>query len=297
MEVTFWGVRGSYPVARPDNIRYGGNSTCLHVRTPADGEWILDGGSGIRPLGLDMMRREFGHGKGFARILISHTHWDHILGFPFFAPFYVPGNRFDIYSGGQEDARIEHILAGQHRTDGFPVPLDALKAELVFHDLTPGGTVRLGATSVSTVQINHPGITLGFRLETAGEGGGAVVVYTDTARIHAVRLGDGMEDVDPDRYTERLVAHAAGADLLVHDAQFTEQGIAGKEHWGHCTPGDAVALAQAAGARRLGLFHHAPEHDDDTVEAMAQEAAAAADGLDVMAAAEGVCLSLGSGCE
>jgi len=294
VEVTFWGVRGSYPIARPDNVRYGGNSTCLHIGTPEDGEWILDGGSGIHRLGQAMLQREFGRGEGYARILISHTHWDHILGFPFFAPFYVAGNRFDIYSGGQEGALIEDILAGQHRADGFPVPMENLKAELAFHELPPGGEVVVGSVSVSTIQINHPGITLGYSMETGGAHPAKLVVYTDTARIHAVRLGDGMEEIDPDAYTAMLVEHSSGADLLVHDAQFTEDEIRGKEHWGHCTPGDALELATEAGAARLALFHHAPEHSDEQVEAMEREVAASTE-VEVFAAAEGATVALSRG--
>ncbi len=294
MEVTFWGVRGSYPIARPDNVRYGGNSSCLHLRLPSGEEWIIDGGSGLHPLGREMMAREFGRGEGFARILISHTHWDHILGFPFFAPAYVPGNRFEIYSAGQEGARIDTILAGQHRSDGFPVPLDALQAELSFHDLPQHGEVVLGSTAVTTIQLNHPGMTLGFAIETPGPARAKLVVYTDTARIHAVRLGDGMEDLDPDRFDAALVEHAAGADLLVHDAQFTEEGIVGKEHWGHSTPRDAVDLAREAGARSVALFHHAPEHSDTQVDAMVRAAVEAAGGdVDVFGASEETCRTLG----
>ncbi|NOZ85384.1 MAG: MBL fold metallo-hydrolase [Deltaproteobacteria bacterium] len=290
MELTFWGIRGSYPIARQDNVKYGGNSTCIHVRTLPGEDWIIDGGSGIRPLGRSLMRREFGKGGGVARILIGHTHWDHILGFPFFEPFLVEGNKFEIYSAGQEDADIEEILAGQQHRVNFPVPFEALKADIRFYTLEPGDSLVFGSTKISVVQLNHPGITLGYRLQTMGVSGSSLVVYTDTARIDAVRLGDGMprDDSFRDKYKDLLREHAKNADLLVHDAHFNEEEISGKEHWGHSTPADAVMLAKDAGVKRLALFHHAPEHNDRMVDEQVEIGQKlAGDSIEVFGAREG----------
>ena len=301
VELSFWGVRGSYPIARPDNLRYGGNSSCIHLRTPAGtgwDEWIIDGGSGIRLLGHSLMSREFGRGQGFARILISHTHWDHILGFPFFEPFYVAGNRFEVYSASQEGKMIEEILAGQQHENHFPVALSAFSARIRFHTLQPDERLRLEGAEVRTVQLNHPGTTLGFRIETRAPTPAAVTIYMDTARIEAVRLGSGMDQGKgcASRYWQRLVEHAAGSDLLVHDAHFSEEEIPGKEHWGHSTPADALRLAREAGVKRLALFHHAPEHGDDAVDRLVQEARDLANGqVEVFAAAEGQRVLLGRG--
>ena len=296
MDLTFWGVRGSCPISRPDNHRYGGNSTCLHVRRDGGDEWIIDAGSGIHVLGREMMQREFGRGQGFARILISHTHWDHILGFPFFAPLYVEGNRFEIWSAGQPGTGIQAILAGQQLPDNFPVPFASARAEMTFRSLVPGEAVEVGGVRVDTLQLNHPGLTLGYSLEATEGAAAKLVVYTDNARIDAVRLGDDMEDTKPAAFHAAMAEHVAGADLLVPAAQFDEARIAGKEHWGHSTPGDCVALAQAAGAGHVSLFHHAPEHGDARIDDLLAEARALApSGMTVSAAAEGEVVHLGGG--
>jgi len=268
MKLTFFGTRGSYPFSRSDNIRYGGNSTCLYVKTASGTELILDGGSGVVNLGHQMMEREFGEGKGEAVILVGHTHWDHILGYPFFKPFYAEGNRFQFVSAGQTGVSIQEILSGQHDDLHFPVPFEHLAAEITYHDFSIGENLTFGDAVVKTFQLNHPGLTVAYRIEADG---GALVIITDTARIHATRLGDGMGGIDPDpayakKFTERLTAFAERADLLVHDSHFFEHEIRNKEHWGHSTGEDALLLARAAGVRRLSLFHHAPEHSDADVD-------------------------------
>lgn len=285
MRLTFWGVRGSYPVSRPDMVRYGGNSTCIHVQT-GDEHWILDAGSGLRSLGQQLMEGPFGLGQGFARFLVTHTHWDHILGFPFFQPLYVPGNRFEVWSA---DPQIEGILEGQQHRDNFPVPFHAFKAQLSFHHLPPGGQLEVDEVVVRTAQTNHPGVTLGYRIE---EPGASAVVITDTARIEAVQQGDDM--LVGQAFTDSLIDLCAEADLLVHDAHFTEAGIVGKEHWGHSTPADAVRRARDAGVSILALFHHAPEHPDAIVDKQLLHATAlAGPQLDVIAARERHTLSWG----
>lgn len=268
MEIVFHGCRGSYPTARRDVLRYGGNSTCIHFMSDSGQDLILDGGSGIRSLGAEMMLREFGGGEGEAGILVGHTHWDHILGYPFFDPFYKEGNKFTIVSAGQTDAHIKDIMSGQHDDIHFPVPFNALRADMDYRAFKPGESFSLGDFRVETVQLNHPGITVGYRIEADGR---SATVYTDNARIRKVRLGDGQGGPDPDKtfsrkFLESLAETARGSDVFVYDTHFFEHEMMNRYHWGHSTVEDALELAELAGILRLVLFHHAPEHSDAVVD-------------------------------
>lgn len=268
MELTFYGARGSYPIARRDQLRYGGNTTCLHFRTRSGQELILDGGSGIRLLGQEMMEREFTEGQGEAYILIGHTHWDHIMGFPFFAPFYQGGNRFVVVSAGQTGVPIRDILSWQQVGLHFPIPFERLQAEREYLHFKPGDELTLGEFRVETVQLNHPGITVGYRIEADG---GAITVYTDTARVREVRQGDGMGGPEPDpgftrEFLARLAHCARESDVLVYDTNYLEHEIVGRYHFGHSTPEDALEMARMAEVKQLVLFHHAPEHSDTVVD-------------------------------
>ncbi len=299
MLVTFWGVRGSYPIGRADNVRYGGNSTCIQVQAAGEEPLIMDGGSGLRVLGTTLQDSPFGAGEGRANILIGHTHWDHILGYPFFGPFYLKGNHFTFYSAGQSEADLPLILEGQHQELHFPVPFEELRAEMVFNRILPGERFKVGGFSIHAIQLNHPGITLGYRIEHEDA---AVVIITDTARIQHVQQGEGMaQEVErlgleafKEAFTTGLVEAVRGADMLVHDSHFLEDEIVGKEHWGHSTANDALALAQAAGVKNLMLFHHAPEHSDDMVDYKLARTRAAAEGLElrVSAAQEGMAVEI-----
>lgn len=296
MKLTFYGVRGSYPISRKDNVRYGGNSTCMYVTTADGSEFIMDGGSGVVNLGYEMMGREFGRGRGRATILVGHTHWDHILGYPFFKPFYVPGNEFTFVSAGQIGLSIQDILSGQQHDLHFPVRFHELAATIRYRQIAIGERLKLNGTTIHTFQVNHPGITLAYRIEADNA---AIVIITDTARIHAARLGDGMGGPDPDpaftaQYTEELTAFCHGADILIHDAHFYEHEIQGKEHWGHATAEDALKLARAAEVNTLALFHHAPEHSDAQVEEilLTTQDLARGDPLQIVAATEGMSLEV-----
>lgn len=299
MRLTFYGVRGSYPIARPDNVRYGGNSTCMSLGTSTGTTLIMDGGSGVVNLGHELMEREFGRGEGKALILVGHTHWDHILGYPFFTPFYQAGNQFTFVSAGQTGVSIREILSGQHHDLHFPVPFDDLAADIAYHEFSIGEVMRFGEVGIRTFQLNHPGLTVAYRVEADGQ---VCVIITDTARIHAARMGDGMGGPAPDpafaaRYTEALTVFCEGADLLVHDSHFFDHEIRDKEHWGHCTAEDALRLAERAGVKRLALFHHAPEHSDAEVDQILQTTRDLGrnGAVDILAAAEGLTLDLAGG--
>jgi phosphoribosyl 1,2-cyclic phosphodiesterase len=215
-----------------------------------------------------MMTRQFGEGQGEAYILVGHTHWDHIMGFPFFAPFYQEGNRFTVVSAGQPGAHIRDILSGQQVGLHFPVPFERLQARREYLRFKPGDALTLGEFRVETVQLNHPGITVGYRIEADGA---AVTAYTDTARVRKIRLGDSMGGPEPDagftsEYLARLAHCARHVDVLVYDTNYLEHEIVDRYHFGHSTVEDALEMARLAQVKRLLLFHHAPEHSDTVVD-------------------------------
>ena len=298
MKLTFYGVRGSYPTARRDQLRYGGNSTCLLLEA-GDAKLILDGGTGIRVLGRQLMGQEFQFGHGEAYILVGHTHWDHIMGYPFFRPFYIEGNHFTFASAGQTGVHLREILSGQHRDLHFPVPFQALAADMDFVTFKPGESFSLGPFEIATVQLNHPGITVGYRIEADGA---SVVVFTDTARITKVRVGDGMGGPDPDpafarTYTARLAELCHHADVLVHDTHFLEHELTSRYHWGHSSIEDALDIAHRGSVRTLVLFHHSPTHSDAIVDrklAMALDLNRGSP-MRIEAAAEGMRILVGEG--
>jgi ribonuclease BN (tRNA processing enzyme) len=253
---------------------------------------ILDGGSGIKLLGHDLLQQEFGEGQGKATILVTHTHWDHILGFPFFTPFSYRGNHFVIASAGQIGSHIHDILSGQHADLNFPTSYETLvKAKVEYRAFSLGEPLEFGDFRIETVQLNHAGITIGYRIEVDGV---ITTVYTDTGRIREIRLGDGMgmpvpNAVYAEGFLDQLAHCARNSDLLVHDTQFFEYEMVGRYHWGHSTVEDALELARMARVKKLILFHHNPEHSDtelDTKLALAQDLAAH-DNFSVCAAIEG----------
>lgn len=283
MKLTFYGTRGSCPIARRDQARYGGHTTCLHFQTRSGQDLILDAGSGICRLSADMMQREFAGefvepgqqhalpaqpGQGMAHILITHTHWDHILGLTFFTPLLIPGNRFIVVSAGQTKAHIHDILSGQQEYLNWPWSIDDATASLEYQIFKPGDELTLGEFRVKTVQLNHQGITIGYRIEADGR---AVAVYTDTGRVREIRLGDGMGGPEPDTgfsrdYLARLARCAQKVDMLVHDTYFLEHEMLGRYDWGHSTVEDALEMARMAEVNRLVLFHHHQDHSDTIID-------------------------------
>lgn len=250
MRVRFWGTRGSIASPGPRTAKYGGNTSCVEVTTDDGTRFVLDCGTGARELGEELVAKISSPLR--LQMFIGHTHWDHIQGFPFFVPAYVPGNRLAIYGGtgggdGTAGGSLRAAFEAQMRAPHFPVDLSAMRAELSFHEVAAGARFRVGAVDVRTAAARHPNPCLAYRLEFDG----ASVVYA-TDHEHA---GGAPDD--------GLVALARGADVLIYDAQYTPaEYAAGKRGWGHSTAEEGARLAAAAGVAQLVLFHHDPGRDD-----------------------------------
>ena len=287
MHVRFWGTRGSLPKPGPDTLLFGGNTACVEVRTAADTVVIIDCGTGLHGLGQALVKPGKPGLKGY--ILISHTHWDHIQGIPFFAPFFAPGNEWDIYAPKGLGQSLQDTLAGQMQYAYFPVRLDQMGAKIRYHELFEGD-FQLGDVTVRTRYMNHTAVTLGFRLEADD----AVLVYASDHEPFSRHLASGKGEIlGQDReHCEFLT----GADLVIHDAQYTFSEYAGKIGWGHSTVEYAVAMCREAGAARLALTHHDPLRTDPAIEEIVrnicEDQRGMAQALDIFAAAEGHGLQL-----
>ncbi len=266
MRITFWGVRGSVPVPGEKTVRIGGNTSCVEFVTD-EGEIILfDAGTGLREFGLDYLGR-----KGVSRtlhLMISHVHWDHIQGLPFFVPGFLGDVKLHIYGY----AGLEEYLCKQMSAPFFPVPMGAMRAAIEFH-VIGNEPLEVAGCDVSAIALTHPQEVLGYRVRS---GGRSVVFSTDTESDVGV--------------SSEYMEFISGADVLMIDAQYTPEQYAGRSGWGHGTYRAAAEIANAAGVGRLVLFHHEPTHDDDTVlaiEAKARELCAGA-----VAAREGMTIEI-----
>ncbi len=254
--VRFWGVRGSIPTPRPSTVRYGGNTACVEVRV--QGEIIvLDAGSGIRLLG-ETLGKEFGPDPISLTLLVTHTHWDHIQGFPFFAPAYEKQNRIRILGQNSGPEALHGAFLGQMDSRYFPVSLEQMPADIVFEQFD-GFEFWLGSVPVRACLTNHPGACVGYRLETPG---GGVVFMPD------------HETGGPDE--PRIVEFLRDAKVFIADAQYDTAESAARQGWGHGCVDEVVALALKAGVKQLYLFHHDPSHDDAFMDALLARARALA---------------------
>jgi CheY-like chemotaxis protein len=294
MRVRFWGTRGSIATPGPGTNHFGGNTSCVEVLTDNGSRLILDCGTGAHRLGAAMMAE--GKKDFHTNILLGHTHWDHIQGFPFFTPAFVKGNSAAIYAPEGSSGSLHHVLAGQMEFTYFPVALDQLPATITYHDLTEG-TYTISGVKVATQFLNHPAMTLGYRIEADGV---AVVYLVDHEPFSDVLWRAGAEPGyidsilhDGDR---RHAGFMADADLVIHDAQYTPEEYPSKKTWGHSTFDYVVQIAAAAGVQQVALTHHDPAHDDTFIADIEYRARSLAlqcgPGLNVFCAYEGCDLVL-----
>ena len=291
--IRFWGVRGSIPVPGKSTVRYGGNTSCVEVR--ADGEIIiLDAGSGIRLLGL-ALDKEFGNRSMKLTLLISHTHWDHIQGLPFFSPAYNQKNLIRVL--GYEGARagLAKILASQMETPFFPVSLRQLPSHLAIEELKEM-EFRVGPVEVRSKFANHPGICVGYRLATSS---GSIAYFPDNEPYEELKLllasRDGISEEEARDFAGaergKMIDFLSDCDVAIMDTQYTEEEYAKHVGWGHSPVESVVSLALEANVGKLILFHHDPNHDDQMIDRMLAHARAfvakSGKSLDVDAAREG----------
>jgi phosphoribosyl 1,2-cyclic phosphodiesterase len=283
MEVAFWGVRGSIPAPGPATVRYGGNTSCVSLRPKNGGLIVLDCGTGARNLGMALMEGAFGQGRGEASILLSHAHWDHIQGFPFFVPLYYPGNRFHIFGGAQSSAMLEGILEGQMAPQYFPVQtLKNMGASIDIAAIDEGTPFQVAGCTVRARTNPHGRAgALAFRIED----GGQAVVYASDAGYGA----GGPPPASVDLYH--------GADLLIHDSTFTPEDGRRYADRGFSSVENAVDAAVAGQVKRLVLFHYDQDYSDAEVDGLCARGRRLLDerggqGIELIGSTEGAKLSL-----
>jgi peroxiredoxin/phosphoribosyl 1,2-cyclic phosphodiesterase len=269
LSLKFWGTRGSIPTCGSAFLRYGGNTSCVSLQSDTGHLFIFDSGTGIRELGLALQATN-GHApppyeqgvKGY--LLLSHTHWDHIQGFPFFEPAFNPRNHFNVIGCSNCSRTLASLLAGQMEQTYFPISMEVLAAQFEFHSFCNTAFALEGA-QVTVRTLKHPNPSTAFRIDLAGR---SVVYATDHEMLGSLPVPIPEDRSSPDILDPQLLDLAAGADCLIHDAQYTAAEYEGKVGWGHSTVETAVDTAIRAGVRRLYLFHHDPQHTDADLDAM-----------------------------
>ncbi len=257
MRIKFWGTRGTRPTPGKRTLRYGGNTTCVEVRDKHGNLLIIDSGSGIAELGSTFKQNE----PVQAHLLITHTHMDHIQGFPFFLPAFVPGTQLTIVGPAGSAKSLQAAFADQMDPAYFPIRLDHMPADLEFIERNPGESFDVGGLSITPILLMHPIPTFGYRID---EGSTRFAFATDNEIAFFGTNGNGS--------LQDMVDWCRGADLLVHDAQFSREEYRTHAGFGHSTFEEALSLAQHADVQQLAFFHHDPAHSDSDIDALIEEA-------------------------
>ena len=271
MKVRFWGVRGSFATPGQHYLRYGGNTPAVEIVSDAGKRVLIDLGTGITELGKQLMAAEFGEGRGVLPVLLTHTHLDHIQGLPFFTPLFIKGNRVHVV-GQQSDVPLDQVLQGQLNGHYSPLyGLENLAAGVSIESVTTGSSLPVDGFEVTSAALPHGGtLVLGFRIRADGK---TVAFLSDV-------------EYPLDGPTPEALALASGADLLIHDAMFSDVEYESRAGWGHSAVSAAVAVAERAGAGKLALFHHSPDSTDAEIDGLV-EAARRRTQIPLFAAAEG----------
>jgi phosphoribosyl 1,2-cyclic phosphodiesterase len=284
MRVRFWGTRGSCPSPGPATARYGGNTTCVEVRTDDGHLVILDAGTGIRDLGRSLVSQADG-ATIRGDVFFSHAHWDHIQGLPFFTPVFQTGHHFTLWGSPSLERSLEVVLRQQMSPVVFPVAFDQLSARIEFRELAQHHHAGAGY-DVHAINVRHPGSALGFRISAPGDESRSVVFIPDN------ELDRDGDQADAASTRDELVEFALGARFLIHDAMYTGAEYMDHRGWGHSSYRDAVDFAIAAEVRTLVLFHHDPDRTDDALDdqlALCHEMVRERNGsVEIVAAAEGM---------
>jgi len=280
MKLTFWGTRGSIPRPGPNTLKYGGNTSCVSIEMTRDRLFIFDAGTGIINLGRSLIAA---NKRRKANLFISHPHWDHIQGLPYFQPLYQQGNEVVVHGTSQGGLSLREVIAGQMETVYFPVAVKEFASHVYYKELTEGD-FDIDEVPVSAITLHHPGVTLGYLVK--GPAGKSIAYLTDN---------ELMPNADA-HGRKRLVEFASGADILIHDAHYMDEEYPQKVGWGHSSLTEVLKFAADAKVKRLYLYHHDPFHDDETVaakEALGRKFFAER-GLEIecLAAAEGHSISI-----
>lgn len=290
MKLRFWGVRGSIASPGPKTVRYGGNTTCIEIRTDNNELLILDAGTGIFPLSQTLLAEL----PVTANVLITHSHWDHIQGLPFFIPNFIPGNTLRLHGGFDpvSGKGIEQVMAVQLQYSYFPVREAEMKARIEYVTLKPGETVEIGSAKITPVLLSHPVLDFGYRIECNGKSVFFTGDHEPPYNIYEPD-DDGYAEYQTfvDEKTRAIEEAIQGVDVFIADCSYTDEEYPAKKGWGHGTFSSSIATAKATGAKLLFCTHHEPTRSDDALEVAFAAAlstnAAALQGLDVRLAREG----------